>query len=387
MNYIEKQYEEIFEEALNDSLEKGLISHAEDFPTFIQNQEDISNYYVMDKSVISQIVAKVYSEGVTPTYESAKIEYAEGQDLDDIGDELGILRPQATSAEVECEFTLATALDEDVNIPAGVIVSTSSGIQYETVESIFIGEGSVSTTVSAKAVVPGLDSKIMEGSLTQIVSPLEYSLFVINHKNSTGGSETYTDDEYRYFLMNWTKILIKGSLEAYEYYFANVDGVDDYKVIPNWDVTGTLKVIVDPGTSAQLNSIYNDLQNTVCQANEDIVMFAPVSKPIDIYIRVNVDIDQINPYSELEKEDIQSRINSAIKLFIDGGYLYDSESETKVWYNGLSIGEDFIPHKLSVFLDEQISEVKDINFSLPTEYIPILDEEIGVSNNIVIEMM
>ena len=386
MNYVEKQYEEIFEEALNDSLEKGLISHAEDFPTFIQNHEDISNYYVMDKSVISLMVSKVY-KAMSSVYESDKIEYAEGQDLDDIGDKLGIPRPQATSAEVECEFTLESVLDEDVNVPVGVILSTSSGIRYETIDPIYIAEGYSSTTVMAKAVTPGLDSKIVAGSLTQIVSQLEYNLSVANYKNSSGGSETYTDDEYRYFLMNWTKILIKGSFEAYEYYFANVDGIDDYKVIPNWDTTGTLKVIVDPGTSSQLNSIYNDLQKTVCQADEDIVMFAPVAKPIDIYIKVNVDIDQINPYSSLEKDEIKSRIKSAILIFIDGGYIYDSESETKIWYNGLGIGEDFIPHKLAVFLDEQISEVKDINFTLPTEYITILDEEIGVSNNIVIEMI
>ena len=386
MNYVEKQYEEIFEEALNDSLEKGLASHAEDFPNFIKNHEDISNYYIMDKSVISLMVSKVY-KAMSAVYESAKIEYAEGQDLDDIGDELGIPRPQATSAEVECEFSLASILLEDVNVPAGVIVSTSSGIEYETIEPIYIAAGYSSCNVMAKAVLPGLDSKIVADSLTQIETQLPYTLSVVNHKNSSGGSETYKDDEYRYFLMNWTKILIKGSFEAYEYYFANVDGVDDYKVIPNWDRTGTLKVIVDPGTSTQLNSIYNDLQNKVSQATEDIVMFAPVAKPIDIYIKVNVDIDQINPYSSLEKDDIKSRIKSAILIFIDGGYIYDSESETEVWYNGLGIGEDFIPHKLAVFLDEQISEVKDINFTLPTEYIPILDEEIGVSNNINIEMI
>ena len=61
MNYVEKTYEEIFEDALEDSLENGLISHAEDFEDFIANRQDISNYYVMDKSVIIQIVAKIYS--------------------------------------------------------------------------------------------------------------------------------------------------------------------------------------------------------------------------------------------------------------------------------------------------------------------------------------
>ena len=44
MNYTEKSYEEIFNFVLEDSLEKGLISHAEEFPSYIENQEDIKSY-------------------------------------------------------------------------------------------------------------------------------------------------------------------------------------------------------------------------------------------------------------------------------------------------------------------------------------------------------
>ena len=50
-------------------------------------------------------------------------------------------------------------------------------------------------------------------------------------------------------------------------------------------------------------------------------------------------------------------------------------------YTGLGIGEDFIPHNLAVFLDEEIPELKDINFSTPEDYIRIEDEEIAVSHN------
>ena len=106
MNYVEKQYEEIFEDMLQDSLEKGLISHAEEFESFVKNHGDISNYYVMDKSVIAQMFAKVYPD-ITAVYESAKVEYAEEIDLDDIGKIVGISRPEATYAEVMCTFSIA----------------------------------------------------------------------------------------------------------------------------------------------------------------------------------------------------------------------------------------------------------------------------------------
>lgn len=381
MNYIEKQYEEIFESMLEDSVSNGLISHAENFTDFIANKEDISNYYVMDKAVIATMFARVYLD-MTSVYESAKVEYAEGADLDNIGEIVGIPRPGATCAEVIVTFTLRDIPDEDINIPAGITLSTKSGIEYVTLEDIFIANGNTMAIISARAVNPGIDSRIIENSLIRIVDNLPYNFDVNNPKSSTGGYEAYTDDEYRYLLMNWIKIKLKGSLEAYENYFANFNGIDSWKVVPNWNGTGTIKCILDPGTDYQLNKAYQDLQGTVTQATEDIAMSAPEYKPISIYAQVNVDIDQINPYSIVEKEDIKAKVISGIKVFIDGGYRVDGS-----WYEGLILGEDFIPHKLAVFLDEEVSELKNITFNYPEDYVEISDDELGVSDSITIEMI
>ena len=382
MNYVEKEYDEIFEEALQDSLESGLISHAEDFEDFIANKQDISNYYVMDKSVIAQMIANIYSQGITPTYESAKVEYAEGIDLDDIGKIVGIPRPPATYAHATVNFRLNSILEEDVRIEPEVLVSTSSGIEYRTLEDIFIAAGEDNADVSCIAVEPGVSGKVIENSIVNIETELEVTLECNNPQPSNGGTEEYTDDEYRYLLMNWIKIQLKGSLEAYDEYFANFDGIDSYKIVPCWNGTGTVKVVLDPGTPYQLNVAYQDLQNRVSQCKEDITMFPPTPKPIDIFATVNVDIDQLNPYSNVEKEDIKARIITAIKVFIDGGYTNDNS-----YYPGLLLGEDFIPHKLAVFLDDEIPELKNINFNYPEDYVEILDEEIGTSNTITIEMI
>lgn len=381
MNYIEKQYEEIFESMLEDSVSNGLISHAEDFTDFINNKQDISNYYVMDKAVIATMFAKVYQD-ITSVYESAKVEYAEGSDLDNIGEIVGIPRPEATCAEVIVTFTLRDIYEGDINIPAGITLSTASGIEYVTLEDIFIANGNAEATISARALNPGVGSKIIENSLTRIIDNLPYNFDVNNPKSSSGGYEAYSDDEYRYLLMNWIKIKLKGSFEAYENYFANFDGIDSWKVVPNWNGTGTIKCILDPGTDYQLNKAYQELQDTVTQASEDISMFAPEYKPISIYAKVNVDIDQINPFSVVEKEDIRSKVISGIKVFIDGGYRVDGS-----WYEGLILGEDFIPHKLAVFLDEEVSELKNITFNYPDDYVEISDDEMGVSGSITIEMI
>ena len=384
MNYSQKYYEEIFEKMLNDSVENGLISHAEDFTSYIENKEDISNYYVMDKSVIAEMFASFY-EDLTAVYNSIDIDIAEGEDLDNLGKIVGISRPMATYAMAEITFTISQIQnEEEIIITDEIIVSTEKGIQYRTLEEVYIPIDETSATVQAIALEPGISSKVIENTLTNIESEfdIEGNITCTNMKSSSGGSETYTDSQYRELLKNWIKINLKGSNEAYEYYFASFDGIDGYRIVPNWDVTGTVKVILDPGTDYQLNEAYEGLQNIVSQATEDIIMFAPTEKLIDVYAIINVDIDQINPYSAVEKEQIKSKILASIKTFIDGGYTNDG-----MYYIGLEIGEDFIPHKLAVFLDEEIPELKSITFNYPTEYIPILDDEKGVSNNITIEMI
>lgn len=383
MNYSQKYFEEIFENALNYSLENDLISHAEEFPSFIADKKDISNYYVMDKAVIADIVANVY-EDLTAVHNSIDVDLAEGEDLDNLGTIRGVTRPLATYAMAEITFTINQTLDEDVSIDDEIIVSTEKGIQYRTLEEIYIPVGENSATVQAIALEPGTESKVIENTLTNIETEIdvEGNITCTNKKGSSGGTEDYTDDQYRELLKDWIKIHLKGSDEAYEYYFASFEGLDSYRIVPNWDGTGTVKVILDPGTDYQLNEAYEDLQNIVSQANEDITMFSPIEKKIDIYAIINVDIDQINPYSLGEKEQIKSKILAAIKTFIDGGYTNDG-----MYYIGLELGEDFIPHKLAVFLDEEIPELKNITFNYPADYIPILDEEKGVSNNIVIEMV
>lgn len=381
MNYREKDYEEIFEAVLEDSVENGLISRASDFETLIKNREDISNYYIMDKSAIAKMFDLFYDDA-TLIYNSNNIHLATGIDLDNKGDELGIPRPPATKASVEAIFSINDELDSDLSIDAGIVIATESGIQYETVEKLFIAENAVSATVACKSKEAGSHVKIGKNTLINIVSNLPYHLSVTNEEASSGGSDAYSDEDYRDLLTHWREVYLKGSDRAFEEYFANFEGIDSYKIVPNWDGSGTVKVILDPGTPEILNRAYIGLKRDVVQIDDDIVMFAPAKKSINIYAIVNVDIDQNNPYSESEKENIKARIITAIKLFIDGGYRVDGS-----YYSGLNIGEDFIPHKLAVFLDDEIPELKNIDFNYPKDYVEVLDEEICVSSEITVEMI
>lgn len=381
MNYNQKYYNEIFEKMLNDSVENGLISRAEDFQSYINNRDDISNYYVMDKSVIAEMFSTVY-EDLTNVYNRVDVALATGKDLDNLGDLVGIIRPSATYAMTVLTFTVNSGVSEDISYDENILVESRNGITYRTLEKVNIPEGVSSCDVQAIATVPGTRSRVSAGVLTNIITPNIVDVSVTNPSASSGGVDEYNDDDYRQLILAWSLIYLRGSLEAYESYFSNFDGIDGYKLVPNWDGTGTMKIVLDPGTDYQLNRAYNEIQTSVVQATEAVVLTSPEKVPIDISAVVNIDIDQINPYSDIEKDNVKANIRKSIVTFIDGGDRLNGE-----YYPGLMIGEDFIPHKLAVFLDEEINELKNIQFYYPDDYVRILDDEIGVANNISIEMI
>ena len=128
MTYVQKYYEELFLNSLNVAYNDGLISHDDEFITYVKSKQDISNFYVMNLSVFADSIDDVYYD-MTDVYNSHKINLALGDDLDDLGDEIGCLRPQATYASVTLTFT--TELYDTVKtIPSDIICSTKDGISY-----------------------------------------------------------------------------------------------------------------------------------------------------------------------------------------------------------------------------------------------------------------
>lgn len=384
MTYIQKYYKELFNNLLTEANDVELISHNELFPTYINSKQDISSFYVMTLSILADNIEDVYYD-MTEVYESNKVEYALGTDLDDIGLIIGCPRPLAKKSCVELTFTLSTTYDRTIELPSNIIVSTHNGIQYETVEEApVIPSGESEVKVYALSTEAGSSYRVGADTLVALETEIidkdtgeQIGLRVTNEKPSSGGREAFDDEEYRTLLMDWVKNNTKGSKEAYERYFANVDGLESYKLLPNWNgVTGTLKIVLEPGYPYQLKQCYDEIVQDVCQFTEDIVMASPKPVPINIYVKCNVDIDEINPYSDTEKEEIKSRIIDVIYAFIDGN-IYN--------YNGLSIGEDYIPYKLGVFISENVPEVKNVAFKDSTP-ISINNEELGFVNEVTVEI-
>lgn len=383
MTFNPKAYNEIFLSLLHDAYDKGLISNSEEFINYIKDKKDISNFYVMNLSVDAKSLEDTYIEE-NNIYLAGSPLTATGKDLDKWGELINCPRPQATHAGVEVTFYLRRSLDRDVSEPEGILISSTTGIVYKTVEELYFPAGETEVTVYCLSVEAGVEYSVIENTLTKIISNVDnipVGLSCTNTNVSSRGSRTYTDEEYRDLILNWIEINLKGSDKAYQNYFARADGIDGYSIIPNWDGSGTVKIVVDPGDSYTLNNIYDDINNLVTQETEDIVLMAPVLRPVDIHVTCNTDIDRLNPYSSKEKELIAAKIKSAIKIFINGGFLANGN-----YHKGVTIGEDFIPHKLGVFIDREIAELKNVVFSTPTVPLAVNNEEKCVAGDIIIEM-
>lgn len=388
-NYVQKFYEELFLFSLENAYDSGLISHDENFLTYIKSKQDISNFYVMNLSVLADSFEDIHYD-MNDVYLSNKVDYALGSDLDEIGRIIGCTRPQATRASVVLTFRTGS-YDTVKTIPAGILVSNNAGVTYSTVKDTELPTGATEVDVYALAVEPGIGSRVLAGTLNSILSDVSEESMgvalnsVTNKSSSSGGEDTYDDESYRELILEWRNENIRGSKEAYHKFFSNYDGVTSYTLIPNWNgVSGTLKIVVDPGDPEQLNDIYTQLCENVTQLPEDITLFAPEAVPIDIYAVCNVDIDVINPYSSVEKDSIKSRIEDAVKLYVDGNVTD---------FTGLKIGEDFIPYQLGVFISKLVPELKDITFKYPRntdgEVVPITitDEQKAVSHDVKIEIL
>lgn len=105
----------------------------------------------------------------------------------------GVTLKGQAAASVDLTFTLATALANDVVIPAGTRVDTAGldeVIQFYTTAALRIVAGGTSGIVSARNATPRTDSFVSDGSPDQVF-PLTFSPFVEDSDAMTIGVDTW----------------------------------------------------------------------------------------------------------------------------------------------------------------------------------------------------
>ena len=383
--YSKKEYPEIFMKELLNALAQNLISRQEDFERYIRNRDDISNFYVMILSVVAEAIDDLY-EDLDNEYYSNKVDYAVKTDLDDLGKLINCTRPEGTRSAVKLKFKLSQPEENEVTIPAGILVHSDNGLSFKTVEELYFGLTETEKTITALCTVKGSRNQTGADTITVIDTDLSDYLNVaitVNNPSSTfDGSDPFDDADYRTLLRNWILKNQRGNLVAYTDYFDRVDGLESYALVPNWDGSGTVKIIVDCDDSEKImHNIWDDLHDEVINIDGDIYITSPDKIPIDVSTVVDVNIDRVNPFSSQEMEDIKGKIVAAIHRYIHGGLRVNGE-----YFKGLTIGMDFVPFQLARFVSEEVPLVQNMEFQFPGNVITIENDEIGIPGEISVVM-
>lgn len=128
---------------------------------------------------------------IEDVYNSRFIDTAVGASLYNLGRAIGLRLLGAQKAVGYLTFSG----DDNIEVPEGFLAETIAGIQYITISSGVITDGSV--TLPATAVDAGPDGNTDSGTITIITNPKDGVEEVTNAAPFEGGRNTETDDEFR----------------------------------------------------------------------------------------------------------------------------------------------------------------------------------------------
>jgi len=158
------------------------------------------------------------------------LDSATGDALDKLlYDRYGLTRKVAAASVGSVSFTTAAPAPVAFVIPAGAIVSTSDGIQFETIESETFAAGSVGPVyVAVRSLLAGSDQQARIGTITVLNSRITNAptdLVVTNPIATAGAADRESDSEFRARGRNFFTTVQRGTLSAITQAALNVPGV------------------------------------------------------------------------------------------------------------------------------------------------------------------
>lgn len=369
INYTQKNYADLFQSFLDKAQGHGLLSDDEHFREYVENLEDVENTLILDLSVMALVLDGVYDD-LTSVYGAISIGQAKGDDLDAIGAQY-LPRLQAAAAVTELLIYSNEPAFEDVLIPQGTVIYKNAveDVFFLTLEDVTLFEGHTEVTVPIMCTEKGPQGNVVENTVNQLVEPITGISGVRNPYPTYGGRNIEEDDFYRLRLFKWKYLLSKGTFDAVNEAVKAVPGIRSYQIDAYWDGYGSTKIVVDPPLD-YIITLSKAAVDAVKALDEDITFFKVEEITINVASIVNITLDDNQVYTDYDKEIFKNKINTAIKTYIDGG----TRNNGTLW-GGIGIGADFIPFKASVFVSEEIPEIKEMVFTFPSASVPISTHE------------
>ena len=224
---------------------------------------------------------------------------ANGHYLDLFGEEYGITRNTALQAQGVVTFSISSAVNYPINIPANTrITNTETGLFYDTWTSVEIPVGTTSITCPVRSLITGENTNIPAGSSFVFYNEnLLSEVSISNTEDFTGGCDAESDEDYRERLLEAKTSDRFGSKEYYVK-LGRVSGVHDIALVSS--LTHTAKVIVngysDTAISDDLLALvtaqYNNEKNLVYNHSFEVAKAQFTTVDLEITIDVSSELQE-----------------------------------------------------------------------------------------------
>jgi uncharacterized phage protein gp47/JayE len=178
-------------------------------------------------------------------YESAFVDLATGTSLDHVAALLGITRKDARFAVGEVAFVRDTPAPGDITVPAGTVVATEKGENFETVERRTLSRGQLAVSASIRAMVEGAAGRVGARTIKIINRPIFGIDGVVNREATAFATEKESDEALRRRIRGALERAGKASLEAIKLaLLEQVPGLNDtnVQVVERQDASGLVEV-------------------------------------------------------------------------------------------------------------------------------------------------
>lgn len=223
--------------------------------------------------------------------------------------EFGIYRKVGTKATGQVKFMG----NDGIVIPAGTLVQTELGLQFQTKAEVTIQGGVAIADIEAIGV--GSQYNVPANTIIELPVQIVGVISVTNEAPTTGG----TNDEDDESLLNRLFIKVQspatsGNVNHYKQWALEVAGVGDVKVFPLWNGPGTAKVVIIDSNKQPASVDIINAVTTHIEENRPICVQVTVQSAQALAINVSATIVRNTNYTlEQVTTNVSNKITEYLK--------------------------------------------------------------------------
>lgn len=284
-NFIETDSAKIYDTVIGD-----LMEHC-----------DEALYPGDERRIFGEAISLLFVSMFNLMNDSAKqrlIQFARGEQLDALGERLGVVRAAPAQASAMFKFTVSAAQDENIIIPEGTRITTDGSVYFATDSIAVIPAGGTEIDILSVCIEGGASyNGFTPGSIATLVDLIPFVNSAANITESSGGDdgEPYDEDGDERFRerirLAPSALSTAGPESAYRYFVLSADpdiidvAIDCPEDAPNTVNLYPLMVGGELPDEDTLQKVADALGDDVRPLTDKVNVYAPEAVEYDIEIK------------------------------------------------------------------------------------------------------